>query len=148
MKREAASTELEQLNAFVGIWETEGEIIAEAEQQVKFKATDTYEWLPGGYFLFHRFEAKIPDGDVIRIEIIGYSQQNHCYTLHSFDSRGNAIVMEGQFEMDNWTFVGQSVLFTGSFTDSGKVFAGSWERREGIGRDWQPWMVVTLHKVD
>ena len=143
-----ASPELEHLNAFVGIWETEGEMTVDPSgERVKFKATDTYEWLPGRYFLFHRFEGNLPGGNVVRIEVIGYNREINAYTMHAFDSQGNAFVMEGSLEMDNWTFVGERTLFSGGFRDSGKVFAGLWERRPGEGADWQPWMEVLLKKV-
>lgn len=149
MKRTAATIELGLLNEFVGIWDTDGMVIEGPEgQPVKFKGTDTYEWLPGGYFLLHRFEASMPDGNITGIEVIGHDTKNNAYTMHSFDSRGNADVMEGQFEMESWTFVGESTLFTGGFRDSGKVFAGLWERRAGAGYDWQPWMEVRLNKVE
>jgi len=42
----AASTELERLNPFIGVWATEGEMKTTAPgQSAKFKATDTYVWL-------------------------------------------------------------------------------------------------------
>ncbi|HEY0633923.1 MAG TPA: DUF1579 family protein [Gammaproteobacteria bacterium] len=149
MKRSAATPELEPLNAFVGIWDTVGEVKSDpAGSAVKFKATDTYEWLPGGYFLLHRYDADMPDGKVIGIEVIGYSAQNQAYAMYAFDSLGNASEMLGQFEMENWTFVGETTLFTGGFSDVGKVFTGLWERRAGEGHDWQPWMEVKLNKVE
>lgn len=149
MLRTAASSELEHLNAFVGIWDTEGEVKTEpSASPLKFTGTDTYEWLPGGHFLLHRYEADMPDGKVIGTEVIGYNQAQNSYTLYSFDSRGQASLMQGHFEMDNWTFIGESMLFTGGFTDGGKVFAGLWERRQGEGFDWQPWMEIRLNKVE
>ncbi len=149
MRRTAATSALEHLNAFVGIWETEGQVRLDlAGTPVKFTATDTYEWLPGGYFLLHRYDADMPDGKVIGIEVIGYVPERDAYTLHSFDSQGHAQLLQGRFEMDSWTFIGESTLFTGGFTDSGKVFAGLWERRAGEDADWQPWMEIRLNKVE
>lgn len=148
MLRTAATPELAHLNSFVGIWETTGELKESPDgQPVKFKASDTYEWLPGGYFMFHRFDADMPEGKVIGIEVMGYSQKNNAYFLHAFDSQGHAEIMEGQFEMDSWTFVGASTLFTGGFREEGRVFTGLWERRTDECADWQPWMEVTLNKV-
>lgn len=149
MKRTAASSELECLDPFVGIWDTEGRVMnGPAGEPVKFKATDTFEWLPGGHFLFHRFEANLPEGPLVGIEIIGYDTQRSAYTMYAFDSLGSANIMEGHYEMDSWTFIGNSMLFSGGFRDQGKVFAGLWERRSADGHDWLPWMELTLHKVE
>lgn len=149
MKRTAASPELERLNGFVGIWDTEGSLLAGPDEQPhKFKATDTYEWLPGGHFLFHRSEANLPEGKFIAIEIVGHNPNSDSYTMYSFDSEGSSSIMTGGIELDNWTFVGASKLFTGGFRDEGKVFAGLWERRPDEGADWQPWMELILHKIE
>lgn len=149
MKPRPASTELERLNAFVGVWETEGELATESAQQpTKFRATDTYEWLPGGYFLLHRFDADMPSGKVEGIEVIGYSPKGDSYPMQSFDSVGNASAMEARLQADTWTFVGDGIRFTGGFRADGRVFAGRWESRPSEGVPWQAWMEVRLTKVD
>lgn len=57
----SASPELGRLEPFVGAWATEGEMVADRPAtRARFKATDTYEWLPGGHFLLHRISR--PDG--------------------------------------------------------------------------------------
>jgi hypothetical protein len=148
-KQEAASTALGRLNGFVGAWETEGEVKASPSgQPVKFKATDNYEWLPGGHFLLHRFDADMPEGNINGIEVIGYDKETSSYPMHSFDSQGNAVVMQGRVDEDAWRFVGETTRFTGRFRDGGKVFAGTWELRSEDGSKWQPWMDVTLRKVE
>lgn len=44
---------LNRLSVFVGKWNTEGLIKASPSgPAAKLKATDIYEWLPGGFFLF------------------------------------------------------------------------------------------------
>jgi hypothetical protein len=148
-KQTAASTHLARLNAFAGVWDTNGEIKAgPSGQPVKFTATDAYEWLPGGHFLLHRFEADMPDGKVEGIEVIGYNQETKSYPMHSFDNSGNASVMHARIENDTWIFTGESLRFTGRFLDNGKVFAGLWELRSSDGSAWQPWMDVKLRKVE
>jgi hypothetical protein len=148
-KQKAASTDLARLNAFVGEWKTKGEIKnSPSGQPVKFKAKDRYEWLPGGHFLFHRFDADMPESNIKGIEIIGYSPETGSYSMYSFDSLGNATVMQGRMDGETWRFVGENVRFAGSFDDGGKVFAGVWEMRSGDGSAWQPWMDIKLKKVE
>lgn len=149
MKPRAASIELERLNPFVGAWDTEGEIKnSPSKQSAKFRATDTYEWLPGGHFLLHRFDAAMPDGKIQGIEVIGYSREHDSYPMRSFDSLGNTNLMQARLEMNTWTFVGEGIRFTGGFRDSGRIFAGLWELRSSDGAAWRPWMDVRLRKVE
>jgi hypothetical protein len=148
MKTTAASAELEQLNPFVGVWKTEGEMKAGPNAQVKFTAVDTYEWLDGGHFLVHRFDADMPDGKVQGIEVIGYNRETKSYPMHSFDNSGKVSLMQARLEQDTWTFEGESIRFRGGFQNGGKVFAGLWELRSGEGAAWQPLMQVSLMKIE
>jgi hypothetical protein len=148
-KPTAASAELERLDPFVGVWHTDGQLkINPSDQPSRFTAIDTYEWLPGGHFLLHRFDADMPDGEVQGIEVIGYARETDSYFMHSFDSTGDASSMRARVQNQTWTFTGKNVRFTGGFRDNGKVFAGMWELRSGDGAPWQPWMDVTLKKVE
>jgi hypothetical protein len=148
-KQAAATVDLGRLNQFSGIWHTEGEMKGSCSgQPAKFTATDSYEWLPGGYFLLHRFDADMPDGNVKGIEVIGYSQESNSYPMHSFDSLGRTSMMQARVEEDRWTFTGEDIRFTGRFLEIGTVFTGLWERHPGEGAAWQPWMKVRLRKVE
>jgi hypothetical protein len=144
----AASIELERLTPFLGDWETQGEMkTSPSEQPAQFRAIDTYEWLPGGHFLLHRFDADMPSGKVQGIEVIGYSRESNSYPMQSFDSLGNTNLMQARLENETWTFVGEGIRFTGGFRENGRVFAGLWEQRSGVGEAWEPWMDVRLKKV-
>ncbi len=148
MKPTPASTNLERLNPFVGVWDTEGEMKTIAPgQSAKFNATDTYEWLPGGHFLLHRFDADMPQGKVQGIEIIGYKRESNTYPMYSFDSKGNTSLMQARVEKETWTFAGEAIRFTGKFSDNGKIFSGLWEFRPGEDASWQPLMDITLRRV-
>lgn len=148
-KISAASADLDRLSSFVGVWNTEGAMKASSsEQPVKFKASDIYEWLPGGHFLLHRFDADMPDGKVEGIEVIGYSQETGSYPMHSFDSSGNATLMQARVDQERWTFTGDNLRFTGGFRENGTVFAGAWEQRADKDAGWLPLMNVRLNKVE
>lgn len=146
-KQTAATSELDRLTPFVGLWNTEGKMMSSPSgQPARFKATDTYEWLPGGYFLIHRFDADMPDGNIKGIEIIGYNEEGKSFPVYSFDSTGRSSVMQARVEKDIWTFTGESIRFTGGFRHDGKAFAGIWELRSDDGASWRPWMEVALSK--
>ena len=147
-KQKPATEELGRLEPLVGIWRTEGEMVSgPAGAPVKFTATDIYEWLPGGHFLLHRFDADMPDGRVQGSEIIGYSQESRDYPMHSVDDLGKVSVMHARIEGDIWTFIGEGIRFSGGFRDNGLVFAGLWELRSDDGSTWQPWMRVRMRQA-
>lgn len=149
MKPSAATIQLERLSGFAGVWNTEGEIKAgPSVQSAKFTAVDTYEWLPGGHFLLHRFDSDMPEGRVQGIEIIGYSPESDSHPMRTFDNLGKENLMQARLDNDTWTFIGEGVRFTGGFREGGKVFAGLWELRPDGGVAWQPWMNIKLSKVE
>ena len=137
--------EHKRLDPFVGTWRTEGEVLATSSSPAAtFRATDIYEWLAGGFFLIHRFDAQMPDGETKGIEIIGFDDASGTYPMTSFDNHGSVSVMHAKNDGDRWTFSGEAVRFTGGFQDEGKTFAGVWERRADGGGEWLPWMRVVL----
>jgi hypothetical protein len=145
---ERPGSEHKRLATFVGSWSTAGVVRGDSDDPpVTFQATDTYEWLDGGFFLVHRWDARMPDGSTKGIEIIGYDAANKTYPMHSFDNQGNRSVMQGRVDGDTWRFTGESVRFTGGFRDGGKTFAGVWEQRSSKDAPWQPWMDVELTKT-
>lgn len=137
-----AGDALARLDAFAGEWETTGTLAS----GVRFRATDTYEWVAGGHFLLHRFDAEMPDGSMQGIEVIGHDPARGTYPMHSFDSSGNTSVMHAKADGDAWTFEGTTMRFTGGFRDGGSVFEGAWESRDADGSPWTPAMTVTLRK--
>lgn len=144
----AATSAHQPLAAFVGAWTTRGEVklVGPSGRAAPFQASDTYEWLPGGHFLLHRFAAQMPDGEVSGIEVIGYDTSRKIYTMHSYDNQGNAGVMQANVDGDQWTFTGNNVRFRGGFSEEGSVFGGVWEMRERINAPWRAWMTVELRK--
>lgn len=79
------------LNPFVGEWNTIGTIRATANSpEIKVSGTDTYEWLPGGFFLLHKVEVFVGIEKNETIEIIGFDLSSNCYTMQHYDNKGNS----------------------------------------------------------
>lgn len=145
MTQQPATPELAPLDRFVGTWDTAGEVGA-GESAVLFDATDEYEWLPGGYFLLHKFRAWMPDGEMAGIEVISHDPASNTYAMRSFDSTGSSSLMSAHHEGDRWVFLGEHMRFSGGFSSDGRVFSGVWEKRSAPANTWQPWMTIRLSK--
>ena len=115
---------------------------------LSFHAVDNYEWVPGGFFVLHRWDAQMPDGRKQGVEILGYDAARATYTVQSFDSEGNTDLMQGSVVDGTWTFEGKSLRFRGGFRDGGNSLVGVWEKRAGEAAAWEHLMDVKLSKVD
>jgi hypothetical protein len=138
--------EHQQLGLLVGRWKTEGFVRpGEWGPSARIVAVDTYEWLDGGFFLFHRFDAVVGPEEVKGIEIIGYDAASGNYRGTSFDNHGAADTFHATLAGRVWKSWGQSQRFTGTFNADGSTLSGAWER-SGDGTNWLPWMDVTLRR--
>lgn len=133
-----------RLDEFVGTWRTEGVIRAgEHGPEATFTATDRYEWMAGGFFLIHHVSARMGEGELTALEIIGYDPATGTYPMRSFDSLGNTGAHQAMLRDSVWTFTSATERFTGRFSDDGSTITGLWEQSSD-GTSWVPWMDVTL----
>ncbi|HYG38203.1 MAG TPA: DUF1579 family protein [Cytophagales bacterium] len=136
------------LDAFVGKWNTIGHFQTDAsEPLVTITGTDTYEWLPGGFFLLHRVDVQMGNEKNETLEIIGYDEKSNTYPMHYFDNKGNTGSMQANFDNGTWTFLGESMRFTGGFREEGKILSGIWEQSFN-GTEWVPLMDIKLTKAN
>ena len=140
--REVKINAMQRLQQFVGRWNTTGR----TSEGHKLQATDVYEWLPGEFFIIHKWKSRLGEEAVAGIEIIGYDTEANAYFTQSYDSHGNTAKYQAYFSGNVWSIDGQSERFRGGFNDDGKVLSGDWEMlKDG---SWIHWMEIELTKVD
>ena len=101
--------EHQKLSAFVGTWNSEGTSQESPYGPAgKVSAVETYEWLPGGFFLSHKWDVKQGSLQFQGMEIIGYDARNKAYTSRFFDSLGNSGTLRGRVQGNAWTWTGDS----------------------------------------
>jgi hypothetical protein len=148
VEQHVSGPEHRRLEPFIGKWNTAGTIkVDPTSPGVRFHGVDTYEWVPGGFFVLHRWDAQMPDGRTQGVEILGYDAVRAKYTVQSFDSAGNTDVMTAWLADDTWTFEGKSLRFRGGFRDGDKTLAGVWDKRSDERAAWEHSMDVKLSKV-
>lgn len=147
MATEGKSTdEYKELSRFVGRWNTEGKIPAtNSTPEVKIIGTDTYEWLPGGYFLLHKVDVSVGDDKNETFEVMGFDKVTGKYTMQHYDNKGNSGYMTATYEKGVWTFLGETLKFTGGFKKEDKEFSGIWEQSTD-GKNWIHLMDIQLTK--
>jgi hypothetical protein len=142
----------QRLSIFIGIWNTEGQTIASAgAPSLPIQSSDEYLWLPGGFFVEHRWEGRVGDDDVAGLEIIGDDATSGAYRTHFFDHTGTAGSETLTLRDRTWTWLGQQVMgsewhrCTSVVSEDGDTMTAHHER-SADGATWTPWMDVTLRR--
>jgi Protein of unknown function (DUF1579) len=156
------SSETRRLGALVGRWRTKGRIVG--DQPVPITGTDSYEWLPGGFFLVHHVDVMIGDQPVQALELIGeYDPATGAFTARAYDNLGNVTVMRAKVdEQGVWRFTGGgdvapaarpssadasgAVRSTLTISPDRSGMTARWERSDD-GASWQPWMDMTFTRM-
>jgi hypothetical protein len=131
----------------VGRWRTQGWTKPTGENPpARIDAKDTYEWLPGGFALLHRVEARVGEERVEGAEMIGWDPVRSAYITQYFGSDGQNAYHATLIEEEGalvWTMRSQTDRFAGRFTSDGNTINGHWERLDEH-ENWQAWMDITL----
>jgi catechol 2,3-dioxygenase-like lactoylglutathione lyase family enzyme len=143
----APGPEHRKLEILVGTWNTRGTIKdSPAGPGGRLEAVDSYEWMPGGFFLLHDVDGHMGTAVVKATEIIAYDRERQGYSTWSFDNQGNASTYRANLQGLLWTIQGDSERFSGAFSKDGRSLTGTWERWNGGAAEWRPWMEVKLTK--
>jgi hypothetical protein len=142
----------ERLEDFIGRWHTQGKMTAPGQPADAIDSLDTYEWLPGKYFVLHRWDSRIGKTAAAGIEIIAVDDRAGGYRTHFFDNGGGSGSEQLTVAGQTWTWLGQDVMgtkwhrCTSTLSDDGHTMTAQHERSEN-GVDWEPWMEVTLRRT-
>lgn len=138
------ATARERLDVFVGSWRTAGQSFAEGQRiddprasAVPWTSEESYEWLPGGHFLLHRWDAMVGAYTFKGTEIIGFDAAKGDYFSHLFDNAGNHGEYRGQCEDCVWSFVEAGTRAVMTISPDGQAMDVAWQWTNG-GRDWLP----------
>jgi hypothetical protein len=143
-----------RLDVFLGTWSVEGQQYESSfGPAAKLAAVDTYEWLPGGLFLVHRFQGRLGDADMACIEMIGLDPSGSGYRMHTFYNDGRINEWQMHEKDGDWTVTGTwespspglHVRCSIVFKDAGSTRTGKWERSNN-GSDWTTFWDVTAKK--
>jgi uncharacterized protein DUF1579 len=101
--------EHKRLEVFLGKWTIQGDAKASPYGPAgKITATDTFEWLPGGFFMIHRSDGRQGTVEVKWTEILGYDARNKVYTTRTFDNFGNSGTWKSPLRDNTWAWTGES----------------------------------------
>ncbi len=137
------SSELNQLNCFIGTWHAEGTSFGEIQDVnnpkdngVKWVSDETYQWLPGNCFVIHNWHAKTGNSVFIGTEIIGYDEKTGKFYTYFFDNNGNHPIYTATVRGNEWNFFEENTRATITVEDQDTIIY-NWEWKHD-GSDWLP----------
>ena len=134
-----------QLELFVGKWNITG---VQNESQVgpaaEITGSERFEWLEGGLFLVHHFDAKVGGATAACIEITGYDASTGTYPTHTYYNNGRRAEWQLAERDGTWILTGEYPMRDGTaqvrctieFADEGNTRTGKWESSTD-GRRWE-----------
>jgi Protein of unknown function (DUF1579) len=135
------SAELQLLNVFVGKWPTQGLSYGSGQSKenpydspVRWLGEETYEWLPGGFFLVRHFHGQIGSIPISGIETISYDAASQTYPSQMFDNYGRIHFAQRSIRDGVWLHTQTEYRATYTFRNDGKNMATHWEWL--CGEDW------------
>lgn len=144
---------VQRLQAFVGRWRAEGKSYAAGQvpanpraSSVQWTSDETYEWLPGGFFLLHRWDAMVGTFSFRGAEIIGYDPKQGRHFTQFFDNAGHHSEYHLVVDGNTWTFSEATTRAVATFANDGDHIDFTWEWRNG-GSDWLPLCERTARRV-
>jgi Protein of unknown function (DUF1579) len=140
------TAEHKRLTIFLGTWNLQGRQHAtRVGPAVEITGTERFEWLAGGFFLVHHFDARVGDAPAACIEVTGYDASTGTYPIHTYYNNGQSAEWE-PIERDGttwiltgeWPMQGETVQVrcTIEFADEGNSRTARWESSSD-GTRWE-----------
>ena len=130
-----------RLEVFIGTWHAEGTSYGGGGQDavdpraagVPWISDESYEWLPGSFFVLHRWDAQSFKG----AEIMGYDEAEGGYFTRMFDNAGHHPDYRASVDGHVWSFTEGQTRATVTVQDRGDAMTFNWEWKTG-GRKGLP----------
>ena len=121
---------LKALEVLIGTWDLMGRTLESEKDNIT--GWNTFEWLPGGFFLKSTGEINFNGTLIQSLEIIGYDPTNRTFPSNVYSN------MDGKVLPYSWYIQGNTVthsdktsMYTGTFSADGKTLSGGWRPKEG-----------------
>lgn len=144
-----------RLNVFLGKWNLQGQQLeGPFGPTAKITATQTYEWLAGGFFMIQRFDALVDGTQAACIELVGYGTKSRTYPVQTFYSNGSTSKWQLAERDGTWILTGKSevggktseVRCTTVFSEANSAMTGTWEYSID-GTHWKTFWEVKATKA-
>ena len=134
------SKELQQLSIFLGKWQVEGQNHewAPVAPGAKVTGEESYEWMPGEFFLLSKWDRHIGETDHIGMGLIHYDSESRFFSADHYDNLGYNNTYLLVPDRNVWKFIGTKERATVEFNRNENSFTENWEITSDNGITWKP----------
>lgn len=126
-------SEHELLSACIGTWKVEGTL---ADNATRMRCTETYEWLPGKFFVAYKFERQIGAQQHKGTGIIGFDPKRGGHFAYFVDNMGFARMYDLGIDEKKWTLTGTWERALLTFNAKINHMSAHWEHSND-GASWR-----------
>ncbi|HSH65473.1 MAG TPA: DUF1579 family protein [Bacteroidia bacterium] len=142
------SEELKKLQVFVGKWIVEGQNLSAdpIAPNTEVAGVQTYDWLPGNFFLVGKWDRQFDNSENIGIGMLGFDVIKDEFFRTNYDNLGSAKTFHVDCYRNIWKLRGEKERATIIFSSDGQTFIEDWE----ILKDeynWQPLCALRNKKI-
>lgn len=139
-----------RLEALIGAWRTEGEILGDDGATAStVDGVDAYEWL-GPFFVVHRAAVTIGEDQIESLEMIGpYDPETGAFGTRAYDNDGH--IDDATASVDDagvWTFGAEGARATLWIDEDRQHMRAEWVRTDDGGDTWRPWMQLRFSRLE
>lgn len=126
------------LKLFLGTWQIEGHNAPSAPdaQGEPVAGCDSYELMPGDFFIEGRWEHEFASGKHTGIAIIGYDPDEATFFAHHYDNLGYPRRYQLTYNERVFTYQGKFERATVVFSSDGERMVQAWEMSDD-GENWR-----------
>jgi hypothetical protein len=134
------------LDVFVGQWRVSG-TSAPGGPGSEVAGGESYEWLPGGFFLMNRWQRDFGAGNEhVGTGILGHLPEAPLFFAQSFDNLGYERRYDVSVEGRVWSYVGPWERARIEFAEDHQSFTARWELSKD-GESWSPLCDLKMTKL-
>ena len=121
---------LNRFEALIGTWDMTGRTLDSGEDNIT--GWNTFEWLPGGFFIKSFGEINFNGTHIYSLEMIGYDPVSDTFTSSVYSNMDSSVLPYAWDVQGNIvTHSDATSKYTGILSEDGNTLSGGWRTNEG-----------------
>jgi len=121
---------LKALEVLIGTWDLKGRMLDFDKDNIT--GWNTFEWLPGGFFLKSTGEINFKGILIQSLEIIGYDPESKTFPSNVYSNvDGNVLPYSWNIQGNTVTHSDKTSKYTGTISENGQTLLGGWRPKQG-----------------
>ena len=121
---------LKRLDVLIGTWNLTGRTLDSDQDNIT--GWNTFEWLPGGFFMKSTGEINFKGVLIQSLEIIGYDPKNDTFPSSIYSNMdGKALPYDWNVEGSIVTHSDKTSTYKGTLSADGQTLSGGWRPKQG-----------------